>query len=616
MGDAWQGGARGRGLCLWALVLVAMSPAAAQAEIDVLDYDLSVALDVSGRKIDGEAVLTLVGDGAPELSLDLVGFEVDEVQVGGQRADFRREQGVLRVVAEVPEGQEATVLVRYRGEPSPYVEPWGAWGVRFEEDRVFTLNVIEGARHWFPSHDVLRDRATVTMRVMAPESWVVAAPGTLESVVEAGEGAAQTTWRADWPLPTYQVHFAAAPYQVIEQEHDGVPHVYYLMPETDPERALETLRHAPDSLALFVSRYGPYPFPKVGFDEIDLGGAVEQASCVSIGGQILNATNRTYEEVIAHEMAHAWFQGVVVTADWDDLWLSEGMATYHEALYHAHARPDDPDALSDYVNSLALGYRSVAELGEGVFAVHDPEVLFGVTTYRKGALVFHMLRYLIGDEVFDALLLAWLDRHRFGVATTEDFQALAEEISGRDLEPFFAQWVYGAGWPDYRLSWQAEPVDDGAGYVVEVALRQVQTVGGPFTLPVELELVLGDQRQRVVMDVDGAEVRQRFEVPFEPEAVALDPGRWLLKVVEEEAFVPGPEDGEDVEVGDDVGANGDVIADDADAGLAEDAGAAMDGGPTDAGDAAPPVGGGSKGGCSVAMRSRPVSLLGWLGVGR
>lgn len=522
-----------RGGWAWALALL-LAPAAARAEVDVTRYVVALDVDVEGRTIAGDAAVELIADGAP-VELDLVGYEVDAVWLDGAPVPFTREGGRLRLGGAPPGAGEAVVArVFYHGAPLPYVEPWGAWGLIFEEERVFTLNVTHGARHWLPSHDQLWDRAALTLSVTAPAGWAVAAPGARVGVEAAGEGRATTTWRADWPLPTYQIHFAAAPYRVLEEEHDGVPYIYWIGQETDLASAQETLSHAPRATALWASRYGPYPFPKVGFAEINLGGAVENASCVSIGHQILNA-NTTFEEVIAHELAHAWFQGVVTTATWEDLWLSEGLATWHEALYYAHLRPDNPRALGDYARSLATGYKAVSGLGEGSFPLYNPRVLFGVTTYRKGALVFHMLRYLLGESVFDELLRAWASRYRFQPATTADFQALAEEVSGRDLFDFFDQWVYRAGYPDYRLSWQATP---GA---LSVRLRQVQAEGGPFTLPVELEARRGDLRARFTVEVDGDDVRATVPLDFEPDEVILDPDNWLLKDTAAEPWELAPD---------------------------------------------------------------------------
>ncbi len=505
----------------------------AHADVDVTRYVLDLEVDFEAQMLLGQAEVLLVADGEP-LVLDFVGYEISSLTVDGEAATFTREGGLLRIEADTVAGQEYRVEVRYAGTPDPYVEPWGAWGVIFEQERVFTLNVIEGAKHWFPCHDTVSDRAALTLSVTAPEDWLVAAPGVEVSREVVGPGVATTTWRSDWAMPTYHMHFAAAPYVVVEEEHGGIPFIYWFSPETNRELALDTLSHAPTATALWVERYGEYPFPKVGFDEIDLGGAVENTSCVSIGHQILNSPS-TFEEVIAHEMAHAWFQGIVTTATWEDLWLSEGLATYHEALYYEHL--NGPQGLRSYARSLATGYKAVARQGEGNFPVYDPDVLFGVTTYRKGAMVFHQLRYLVGDETFDLILNTYLTRHRFEAVTTADFQAVAEDVSSLDLEDFFAQWVYGAGLPDYRWSWSV--TEDGQ---VALRLRQLQEEG-PFTsLPVEFALRADEQEHRVKVWPEDEDTVVRVDVAFVPTSVGFDPDSWLLKDVDEEPwFEPEPE---------------------------------------------------------------------------
>ncbi|MBM4373120.1 MAG: M1 family metallopeptidase, partial [Deltaproteobacteria bacterium] len=388
--------------------------------LDVTHYDLELGLRADTEVLEGRAVLDLVLDdadaAAAHVELDFVGLEITSVLVQGlPTADWSRDGGLLSL--PLPPGSVSGTQVRieisYTGAPEPYVAPWGTWGVVRSQDRVFTVNVTEGARHWFPCHDRLEDKATVDLAVTVPDPWLVAAAGTLEEQVPLDGGRTRFRWSAAWPIPTYLIHFAAGPYMLTEEEHGGVPFFYWLHPTLYGDAA-DTFAHAPDALEMLTARYGPYPFPKVGFDEIDLGGAVEHPSCISLGTQLLTPT-RSYEEVIAHELAHAWFQGVVTVASWDDVWLSEGMATYHEALYHEHVH--GPGTLADYMESLAISYRTLAEMSEGQFPLSAPEVLFGVTTYRKGALVLHALSYLMGRDVFDVFLSDYLEAFAWSSAS-------------------------------------------------------------------------------------------------------------------------------------------------------------------------------------------------------
>jgi len=458
---------------------------------------------------------------AGKFALNLNGLDVGTVAVDGLTVEYEHGGGFLNV--GLPEGMGPgfhQVEVYYFGVPEPYVTEWGTWGMVFEENRVFTVNVIEGAQYWFPCNDTLTDKASFEIRVSVPGGWVVAAPGELLEVA-IGDASDFYHWLADWNLPTYLMHFAAAPYELVEEEHDGIPYQYYLYP-TAWEDAQETLQHAPQAIAMLEELYGDYPFPKVAFDEINLGGAVEQPSCVSIGTQIF-AAPEDFAEVVVHEMAHSWFQGLVTIGDWKDLWLSEGLATYHEVLYFGYL--NGPEAESSYAQSLALSYRTSAEMAEGFFQVYDPEQMWGVTVYRKGALVFHMLRHLVGDESFFAILNDYLIEFDGSNATTADFRSVAESTSGADLQQFFDEWVYGIGYPQIDVAWRFE---EG---VMDVVVTQTQSEDWATFTAVPLPLrVVGppDGEVDFQMPLTGRTSEYSIKLPFEPEELLIDPDGWLL----------------------------------------------------------------------------------------
>ena len=566
---------------LAALLLLA-TPARA---LDVTHYRLEIDLRADDEALAGAATLDILLDaadvGAGAVPLDFVGLEVTGLFVDGLADEaWSRDGAVLSV--PLPPGAAAgdlvQVEVRYEGVPTPYVAPWGTWGVVRSQDRIFTVNVTEGARHWFPCDDRLDDKASVELLVSVPDPWLVAAPGTLLAQEPDGDARTRFHWSADWPLPTYLIHFAAGPYILTTEEHDGVPYQTWLHP-TLHEDAADTFAHAPAAMEMLTARYGPYPFPKVGFDEIDLGGAVENPSCISIGTQIL-VPDQVYEDVIAHELSHTWFQGVVTVASWDDVWLSEGMATYHEALYHEHVH--GPGTLAEYTDSLGISYRAMAEMAEGFFPLSKPESLWGVTTYRKGALVLHTLSHLLGREVFDQALVDYLEAFAWGNATTEDFRQVLESTAGRDLDSFFDEWVHGTGYPQFGLGWRHDP---GAG-TVDVAVDQRQPEDWPIfrSVPLEVELAFSDGGvQREVMELTDRLTIAAFAVPAAPTSVTLDPDHWILKTVDPMDFPNvGPED---PPTGDAVGPEGPPTGDAAGPG-----GPPTGSGGCDSGASAPPAG--------------------------
>ncbi len=507
------------------LALLAAFLASPAAAMDVSHYFLDLQVFPESQTIEAMASieLTVAAEDlvAGKFPLNFRGLNVTMVGVDGLVVDYEHTGGLL--VVGLPDGMgpgNHQVEVHYFGTPSPYDTDWGTWGMVFDVDRVFTVNVVEGAQTWFPCHDVLTDKATFELFVTVPEQWSVAAPGELLAAT-TGEGRWSFHWLANWNLPTYLMHFATAPYTVVEETHDGVPFLYHLYP-TAVDDAQETLQHAPQAVALFTGLYGDYPFPKVGFNEINLGGAVEQPSSVSIGTQIF-AAPEDFAEVVAHEMAHSWFQGVVTIAEWKDLWLSEGLATYHEVLYFAHLNGDE--AGQTYARSLALSYRTTAQMNEGFFPLYDPEQMWGVTVYRKGAMVFHMLRFLVGDETFFAILNQLLETYGGSTASTADFQAVAEAVWGQSLQPFFDEWVYGTGYPQLDVAWRWT----GQDLAVMVTQTQPEAWGTYSSVPVPLRVAgVDDARFDTTITLDGRVTEVSVAVPFEPEALLVDPDGWLL----------------------------------------------------------------------------------------
>lgn len=150
------------------------------------------------------------------------------------------------------------------------------------------------------------------------------------------------------------------------------------------------------------------------------------------------------ELVVAHELAHQWFGDSVSVADWSDIWLNEGFADYSEGLWLEHAQ--GREALDERVKS---NYTTVIEHPEYFPPPGDPAAddLFNGGVYVRGGLALHALRLEVGDEVFFDILKTYAERYKYGNATTEDFLAVINEVSGKDLTNFLDDWLYSEKMP-------------------------------------------------------------------------------------------------------------------------------------------------------------------------
>jgi aminopeptidase N len=192
-----------------------------------------------------------------------------------------------------------------------------------------------------------------------------------------------------------------------------------------------------EQLTFFTDRFGPYPFDEYGIAIADSvpGLAMETQGMPLFSAVDLDGTLGYYQHLLlAHELAHQWFGDAVSPGRWDDIWLNEGFATYGEWMWldHVGLQPLDAAARS-----------ALDALPAGGGPVGRPDELFGPISYQGGAIVLHALRRTVGDDAFFAGLRAWVADHLDGSATTADFRATMERVSGLDLADFFATWVDG-----------------------------------------------------------------------------------------------------------------------------------------------------------------------------
>jgi hypothetical protein len=249
---------------------------------------------------------------------------------------------------------------------------------------------------------------------------------------------------------------ALSNYELLADVYDNgvdpeVTIAHWIFPE-DRVAAETTFALVPEMIGRLETLYGPYPFrdERFGHAEVSGNGAMEHNTCVSFGASLI-VGNRGSDGVVVHELGHQWWGDLVTCADWNDIWLNEGFATYTEALWAEHRA--GPSALRTFMTRQEYhGEQSVY-----VAPVPDLDSLFTARYYRaiydKGSWVLHMLRREVGDPTFFDIL----ERHkteslaRGGIATTAEFQTTCESASGLDLDRFFRQWVYLSGSPELTV---------------------------------------------------------------------------------------------------------------------------------------------------------------------
>lgn len=516
-----------------------------QPGVDARHYVFRLSLLTSdSNEIEGEATTTfrLLASGVREITLDLAtpradgrGMTVATVTSQAGPVPFTHRENRLRLTlpAGAAAGQDVTFTITYRGIPAD--------GLRLinnihGERTAFSENWYNRARQWLPMIDHVADKATGEFIITTRADYQVVANGALVEETDLDGGRRRTHWRQDVPISSWLYAVGIARFAV---RHAGlvrgVPLEYWVFPQDAAKGFALFERDARRSFEFFADSVGPYAYQKLAHVEAaGMGGGTEHASSIFYGEKGITAGNGP----VVHEVAHQWFGNAVTENDWNDIWLSEGFATYFTLLYTEHA--EGRDAFAEGLRrSRATVLRVEASLPNApvVHVNHDDAVRepTNALVYQKGAWILHMLREQVGTETFWRGIRDYYRRHMNGTASTDDFRQVMEQASGQNLTWFFRQWLNRSGVPALSGTWHY----DATAKEVVVTVRQTHTAA-PYRLSLGVGLVsaagaLPSVRQ---MAIDGGETTSRFSGASEPAAVIIDPA--VSTLADFGAFVKTP----------------------------------------------------------------------------
>ncbi len=490
-----------------------------QPGIDVEHYTFRLVLSDLTDEIRGEATIRVrfVAPHLTEFALDLVGMNVDSVS-----APYRHEAGRLVIaVAGAAAGERRQFTVTYHGKPGAGLR---IGPNKYKDRTFFGESWPHLARHWLPVVDHPYDKATGEFLVTAPERYRVVSNGLLQEERDLGDGTRLTHWKQSVPIASWLHTIGVAQFSTHHAGAvRGIPLETWVYRQDAALGARTFEATARRAIEFFSDRIGPYPYEKLANIEAPgISGGVEHASAILYGEDVLTRKRPT-DSLVAHEIAHQWFGDSVTESDWDDVWLSEGFATYFALLFTEHY-----EGREAFVTGLKRARQIVAEAEvktPGQPIVHrnldDPSKVLNAFVYQKAAWVLHMLRGIVGTENFWKGIGAYYARYRDGNANSAEFQQAMEEQCGQRLGWFFDQWLRRPGSPLLKGSWHY----DAASHKVNVELEQTQA-GEAYRLPIEVSV---DGR---IEKIDMTARQQRFEIERDkaPVQVALDPNLWVLSI--------------------------------------------------------------------------------------
>jgi aminopeptidase N len=423
-------------------------PSVGDPGVDALHYALDLSWDDRTERLTAsETVLFRATRAADHVQLDLAHqLLVQHVWLDGAAVPFQHAAKDLVVAAPVKADSRHVLQISYDGVPEPVTAPTDradfsttGWTVA-QDGTVWTMQEPYGAYSWYAVNDQPSDKAFYDVTIHAPHGQVGVSNGELLSR-RTVDGRTVTRWHLPEPAASYLVTIAIGRFT---ETRDTGPHglpISYWTPSDRPA-ILRQVRYAPKAVAYLEGLVGRYPFPSLGVLVVPSNSAMETQSMVTLGsnGDTLS------RDVVVHEIAHQWYGDTVTCADWSDLWMNEGMATYlaevnWTADHSGKSRDDILRRFAAFAGPLRAQYGPPADYRPGTFGEGN--------AYYIPALMWDTIRQRLGDEEFWSLAVRWLRTHRF---TSQDRDTLAtwwSKASGQDLTPVFHAWLEGPREPTW-----------------------------------------------------------------------------------------------------------------------------------------------------------------------
>ncbi len=513
--------------------------------INVTYYKLNLTVTTNPDRLDGIVTVKArpVADGLTNFYLDLkYDMTVTSVKSGNSNLSYTQTtDNKLSITLNRAYGtnEEFSVDIAYGGVPSAGTGAISSASFSFYDQSfgkrvVASLSEPYGARDWWPSKDTPADKADSSdVWITADKFFISVSNGSLESVTDNQDGTRTYKWKNHYPIANYLISIAMTNYQIINDQFEYspgkfLPVVHYSYPEKSNSTRTAAVAKTIGMLQIFSDKFGPYPYlkEKYGHAEFAWGGGMEHQTITSMGGGAMNSEN-----VIAHELSHQWFGDKVTCKDWQNIWLNEGFASYSECVYR-EAKYGNAD-FKTYVNA----FMNQARTANGSIYVQninsENEIFNSARSYKKGAIVLHMLRGITGDDKFFRILKEYLAEPglSYSSATTEDFERITERVTGQDLRYFFNEWIYGENFPAYSIEWSYK-ADVNGTYLISISIVQsVNSNPRYFTMP--LQFLITSANGTLLKTVYNNAQSQTFQIRVgsKPVSIQFDPDNWVLKNV-------------------------------------------------------------------------------------
>lgn len=512
--------------------------------IDVLHYSFELILSDSTNEIVGKTAIRVRFDkeGTTQFRLDLAnataqrqdkGMKVDAIQVGSNALQFKHVYDELLIQLAKPKvkGEELVFTIQYHGVPFDGLR---IGATKFGDRSFFNENWPNRTRHWLPTIDHPYDKATSEFIVTAPAKYKVISNGLLMEESDLGNNQKLTHWKQSVPVSSWLFVLGVAEFAVqYVDQFEGKSIQTWVYAKNRELGFYDFATPTKQVLEYYTKYVGPFAYEKLAnIQTPSVNGGMETSSAIFYGEDLVNGKrDERIRNIVIHEIAHQWFGNAVTESTWDDAWLSEGFATYFTLLFIEHAYGEE-----EFQKDLQKAKKTVMDMSAkwpnySIVADRTAEMepVTNNLTYQKGAWILHMLRVLMGDAAFQKGIQSYYRKYYHANATTDQFRMEMEKASGKNLEPFFKQWLYQPTNPVVQADWQY----DANQKKLRVVLSQTQSGNIIFDLPVEIAYYTKDNAKSSVVKVAFNKQQQTFEfdTKMPVEKLVVDPNNILLATI-------------------------------------------------------------------------------------
>lgn len=510
---------------------------------DLKHIKIEASFDFSQKKVFGTTTLWVepINEGLRHLELDAVEMMIKRVALStGMPLGYEYLGGRLRIDLGKPRrsGEEVIFSIEYEAQPRRglyFISPNEAYPNK--PVQIWSQGQDEDSRHWFPCFDYPNERATSELIATVPSKYFALSNGKLIHMREdASKGVKTYHWKQSIPHVSYLITLVVGEYVELKEAFDGIPVLYYVYPGREAD-ARRSFGNTPDMLNFFSEKIGiKYPYEKYAQVVVAdfIFGGMENTTATTLTDTTLHDARAhldfSSDGLVAHELAHQWWGDLLTCKDWSHGWLNEGFATYFDALYTEHHKGVDEfrheinEDMEAYFREDRERYRRPI-----VFNIYDEPVdLFDRHLYQKAACVLHMLRFVLGDDLFWKSLQHYAQKFREKTVDTTDLLNAICEATGKNLEWFFAQWIHKAGHPEFKVAYNW----DETYKQVQLTVSQTQKTDEwtpIFRTPIEIAIATSHGVERVRIEIVEPEQRFYLLCAERPKMVSFDVGNWILK---------------------------------------------------------------------------------------